>query len=73
MDPSPHAAQTWQEMTRESAPFHPPVNSVETIFSRQLERYAPHPHPSLSLVSYLSIIPQVAENKILWPDAWWVG
>ena len=41
----PHAAQPWQEMTRDSAPFHPPVDSAETIFSRQLERYPPQPRP----------------------------
>lgn len=45
---SPLAAQTWQEMTRDSAPFHPQKNSVETIFSSQLEL---SPHPFLSSVS----------------------
>lgn len=68
---SPHAAQTWQEMTRVSAPFRPPKNSVETIFSSQLELSPTHP---LSVQFPLpSIILQVAENKVLRPDVWWVG
>lgn len=72
--PPPHAAQTWQEMTPDSAPFHPyppaPTNSVETIFGSQLEPTRPPFSPQFPLPS---IILQVAENKILWPDAWWVG
>lgn len=45
---SPHAARTWQEVTPDSAPFHPPKNSMETILSSQL---GPSLHPLLSSVS----------------------
>lgn len=67
---SPDAAQTWQEMTPDSAPFHPPKNSVETIFSSQLEL---SPTPLSIQFPLPSIMLQVAENKVLWPNAGWVG
>lgn len=54
---------------RDSTLFHPfpPKNAVETIFSGQLE-LSPTPCSALAPLTAISL--QVAENQILWPDAW---